>query len=156
DAWVANRPGVDLALRGVDIILNPSASHFAFAKFGVRQRFVVEGSRAFGVAYLYANLMGNEAGRIIYDGGGLIGSGGELVARGRRFSFHDVELSTAVVDIDANRRSQAIRGSHRPRHDAEASVITHHFVWPVRKPEAPPAPTASWEDQPSVREEEFA
>ncbi|HET6230273.1 MAG TPA: nitrilase-related carbon-nitrogen hydrolase, partial [Longimicrobiaceae bacterium] len=74
DAWVANRPGMDLALRGVDIICNPSASHFAFAKFAVRQRFVIEGSRAFGVAYLYSNLMGNEAGRIIYDGGGLIAS----------------------------------------------------------------------------------
>ena len=43
---------------------NPSASHFAFGKFAVRQRFVVEGSRAFGVAYLYANLLGNEAGRV--------------------------------------------------------------------------------------------
>jgi len=155
DAWVANRPGTDLALRGVDIICNPSASHFAFGKFTVRQRFVIEGSRAFGVAYLYANLMGNEAGRIIYDGGGLIASGGELVARGRRFSFHDVELATAVVDVDGNRRDQARRGSHRPRHDAEDWVATHHFVWPVRKPEAtPPLPT-TWEDQPSVREEEF-
>src|SRR6185503_11782127 len=57
DAWVANRPGTDLALRGVDILLNPSAKQFAFGKFLVRQRFVIEGSRAFGVAYLYANLM---------------------------------------------------------------------------------------------------
>ena len=105
DAWVANRPGIDLALRGVDIMCNPSASHFAFDKFAVRQRFVIEGSRAFGVAYLYANLMGNEAGRIIYDGGGLIASGGELLARGRRFSFHDVEL----VDRGDRRRRQPPR-----------------------------------------------
>src|SRR6185295_1818814 len=137
DAWVANRPGVDLALRGADVMCNPSASHFAFAKFAVRQRFVIEGSRAFGVAYLYANLLGNEAGRIVYDGGGLIASGGELSARGRRFSFHDVELTTAVVDIDGNRREQARRGSHRPRHDAEAQVVEHPFRWPARKPEAP-------------------
>src|SRR5476649_1595599 len=33
DAWVANRPGTDLALRVVDVLLNPSASHFAFGKF---------------------------------------------------------------------------------------------------------------------------
>src|SRR5205807_3147256 len=118
DAWVANRPGTDLALRGVDILCNPSASHFAFGKVGVRQRFVIEGSRAFGVAYLYANLVGNEAGRIVYDGGGLVASGGELVARGRRFTFGEVELSTAVIDIEGNRRAQARRGSHRPRHDA--------------------------------------
>lgn len=156
DAWVANRPGTDLSLRGVDILCNPSASHFAFGKFVTRQRFVIEGSRAFGVAYLYANLLGNEAGRVIYDGGGLIASNSELVARGRRFSFHDVELSTAVIDIDANRREQARRGSHRPRHDAEQLVIDHPFAWPVRKPERPAQLEPSWEDRPDVREEEFA
>jgi NAD+ synthase (glutamine-hydrolysing) len=156
DAWVANRPGTDLALRGADIMCNPSASHFAFGKFAVRQRFVVEGSRAFGVAYLYANLLGNEAGRIVYDGGGLIASGGELSARGRRFSFHDVELTSAVVDIDGNRREQARRGSHRPRHDADGQVIEFPFVWPKRSPELPAKPTVSWEDRATVREEEFA
>jgi NAD+ synthase (glutamine-hydrolysing) len=156
DAWVANRPGTDLALRGADILCNPSASHFAFGKFTVRQRFAIEGSRAFGVAYLYANLMGNEAGRIIYDGGGMIASGGELVARGRRFSFHDVELSSAVIDIDGNRREQARRGSHRPRHDAEEQVVEFPFVWPARKPEQPPTIAVSWEDRATVREEEFA
>ncbi len=156
DAWVANRPGQDLALRGVDMLLNPSASHFAFGKFTVRQRFVTEGSRAFGVAYLYANLMGDEAGRIIYDGGGLVANAGELVARGRRFSFHDLELSTATVDIDGNRRAGAIRGGHRPRHDAEALVVEHAFVWPARRPERPAAIHRGWEDGPHVREEEMA
>jgi NAD+ synthase (glutamine-hydrolysing) len=156
DAWVANRPGTDLALRGADIMCNPSASHFAFDKFAVRQRFVVEGSRAFGVAYLYANLMGNEAGRVVYDGGGLIASNGELCARGARFSFHDVELTSAVVDIDTNRREQSRRGSYRPRHDAEALVVERAFAWPARRPEAATPRPASWEDGASVREEELA
>ncbi len=154
DAWVADRPGVDLALRGVDILCNPSASHFAFGKFAVRQRFVIEGSRAFGVGYLYANLLGNEAGRIVYDGGGLIASGGELLARGRRFSFRDVELATALIDIDGNRRDQARRGGNR-RHDAEEQVIARAFSWPVRSPEKPVQFDRSWEDRASVREEEF-
>jgi NAD+ synthase (glutamine-hydrolysing) len=43
DAWVANRPGSSLFRRGVDIILNPSASHFAFNKMEIRKRFVLEG-----------------------------------------------------------------------------------------------------------------
>ena len=83
DAWVANRPGGELSLRGVDVILNPSASHFAFGKIDVRERFVLEGSRAFGVHYVYANLLGNEAGRAIYDGGALIASAGQA---GRRWA----------------------------------------------------------------------
>src|SRR6185369_13005346 len=152
DAWVANRPGTDLALRGADILCNPSASHFAFDKFAVRQRFVPEGSRAFGVVYLYANLLGNEAGRVVYDGGGLIASNGELAARGRRFSFHDVELTSAVVDIDTNRREQARRGSNRPRHDAEALTVECAFVWPARKPEPLTRPQPSWEDRANLRE----
>lgn len=103
DAWVARRPGAELALRGVDLILNPSASHFAFGKHPVRERLVVEGSRAFGVTYLYANLLGNEAGRVVYDGGTLIASGGAIAARGGRFSFRSHVVTTAVVDLDATR-----------------------------------------------------
>jgi NAD+ synthase (glutamine-hydrolysing) len=72
DAWVAKRPGAALALDSVDVIFNPSASHFSFGKREVRRRLVAEGSRAFGVAYVYANLLGNEAGRAIYDGHTLI------------------------------------------------------------------------------------
>ena len=85
-AWMAKRPGGDLSLAGTDVIMNPSASHFAFEKFEVRKRFVLEGSRAFGVTYLYSNLVGNEAGRIIYDGGALIAADGKLVAAGSRLS----------------------------------------------------------------------
>ncbi|MBN1852073.1 MAG: NAD(+) synthase [Pirellulales bacterium] len=100
DAWVPNRPGHLLAQRGVHVILNPSASHFAFGKQKVREQFVVEGSRAFGVSYVYANLLGNEAGRAIYDGGSMIASHGKLLACGERFSYADWQLTTAIVDID--------------------------------------------------------
>ena len=36
DAWVGQRPGASLAAQGVDLILNPSASHFAFGKNEIR------------------------------------------------------------------------------------------------------------------------
>ena len=103
DAWGAHRPGVDLVSRAVDVILNPSASHFAFGKHEVRKRFVVEGSRAFGVTYIYSNLHGNEAGRLIYDGGAMIASSGKFLAVGPRFSYRDVTLVHAVVDVSETR-----------------------------------------------------
>ncbi|MCH2200859.1 MAG: NAD(+) synthase [Fuerstiella sp.] len=103
DAWVAGRPGNRMVERGVDIILNPSASHFAFGKHEVRQRFVLEGSRSFGVSYVYANLVGNEAGRAVYDGGALIATAGDLVAAGPRFEFADVDVVVADVDVDLTR-----------------------------------------------------
>ncbi len=114
DAWVANRPGTRLARRGVDVIFNPSASHFAFGKQLVRERFVLEGSRAFACSYVYANLLGNEAGRIIYDGGTVIACGGEYVAEGRRFSFQDHVVTAATIDLNLTRLHQARQVSHRP------------------------------------------
>ncbi|MBP6600259.1 MAG: NAD(+) synthase [Verrucomicrobiales bacterium] len=114
DAWVANRPGTRLARRGVDLIFNPSASHFAFGKQLVRERFVLEGSRAFACGYVYANLLGNEAGRIIYDGGTVIACGGEYVAEGRRFSFQDHVVTAATIDLNRTRLYQARQVSHRP------------------------------------------
>ncbi len=122
DAWVAERPGTDLARVAVDVILNPSASHFAFGKVQVRERLAVEASRAFGVTYVYANLLGNEAGRAVYDGDTLIATGGELVARGRRFSFADHELVTAVVDVDVTRTRRAWVSSFRPDVAADQEV----------------------------------
>jgi NAD+ synthase (glutamine-hydrolysing) len=131
DAWVANRPGAELALHGVDLILNPSASHFAFGKLEVRKRFVLEGSRAFGVSYVYANLLGNEAGRAIFDGGALIATRGRLVAVGSRFSFADFEITEAVIDVDATRMSQARTASFKPNLSGENSLCVHvAFSWP--------------------------
>ncbi len=107
DAWVAGRPGIRMAECGVDIILNPSASHFAFGKHEIRKRFVLEGSRSFGVSYIYANLCGNEAGRAIYDGGALIASCGSLLATGARFRFADTDITAADIDIDLTRTRRA-------------------------------------------------
>ncbi|MGC6457987.1 MAG: NAD(+) synthase [Akkermansiaceae bacterium] len=129
DAWVADRPGRLFAGSGVDIILNPSASHFAFAKQEVREQFVLEGSRAFGAVYVYANLLGNEAGRAIYDGGGLIASAGQIVAEGIRFSFEDVTLVQKTVDIERNRLHQA-RTVSRQIDVQGLSEIEIPFDWP--------------------------
>ncbi len=156
DAWVANRPGTQLALRGVDVILNPSASHFAFEKYRVRKRFVTEGSRAFGVAYVYANLLGCEAGRIIYDGGALIAAGGDLVARGPRFSYRDFVLTTAVLDITADRMRQSRTGSFRPDvDDADHAQVEVDFTFPDLEPTAQPSSPPSWEASAHLKEEEF-
>jgi NAD+ synthase (glutamine-hydrolysing) len=133
DAWVADRTGVRLAERGADILLNPSASHFAFAKQQIRERFVLEGSRAFCVSYAYANLLGNESGRAIYDGGTLIASGGAMLARGPRFSYSDFVLTTAVVDVAETRRSRSTFFDQiKPAApDSKDSSVTADFEWPA-------------------------
>lgn len=159
DAWVANRPGAALALHGIDLILNPSASHFAFGKLEVRKRFVLEGSRAFGVSYVYSNLLGNEAGRAIYDGGALIASGGKLLATGPRFSFADCKITSAVIDVDATRMSQARSASFKPDLAGDNNRrISVPFNWPAVLPESKAKAAiaaAPWEIGPHLKEEEF-
>lgn len=156
DAWVPNRPGGELAQRGVDVILNPSASHFAFGKHDVRQRFVLEGSRAFRVGYLYANLLGNESGRAIYDGDALIASDGRLLAANTRFSFAEMQLIDAVIDIDATRTSRARSPSFRPLIRPEPACVRAAFDFPhVAPAESEPLP-AAWERGEQIKEEEFS
>ena len=157
DAWAAKRTGSDLSLKGVDIILNPSASHFAFGKFEIRKRFVQEGSRAFNVSYIYANLMGNESGKTIYDGGALIASCGALLAQGPRFSYKDVHLTEATIDITRTRMSQARTGSFDPliagRTD-DRIVVSH--VFPAFEPDRNIPKLEPWESSPQLQEEEFS
>jgi len=156
DAWVANRPGGDLSLRGIDVILNPSASHFAFGKAEVRRRFVLEGSRAFGVSYVYANLLGNEAGRAIYDGGALIASAGTLIAAGPRFSFAEWGLTSAHVDLDATRMQQARSGSFEPQLESGDDCVSAEFEFPRLEPQLAAVSPSAWDSGPHVKEEEFA
>jgi NAD+ synthase (glutamine-hydrolysing) len=156
DAWVAERPGGNLAQRGVDVILNPSASHFAFGKHEVRKRFVTEGSRAFNVGYVYANLLGNESGRAIYDGDAMIATAGKLVATGPRFSYADWQVTSAPLDIDIIRMSRARLGSFRPEIvEADRGVVRCDFAFPTVEPSKPAPLDVTWEASLRIKEEEF-
>jgi len=157
DAWAANRPGTGLAAAAVDLILNPSASHFAFGKQEVRRRLVLESSRAFGVTYVYANLLGNEAGRVIYDGAAMVASSGQMEAEGPRLSFADFVVTTACVDIDKTRMSRARLASFRPDADENGQAcIQESFTFPEIEPRAKEMHIPSWESAQHVKEEEFA
>jgi NAD+ synthase (glutamine-hydrolysing) len=157
DAWVGDRPGADLARRNVDILLNPSASHFAFGKHEIRKRFVLEGSRALHLTYVYANLVGNESGRAIYDGDAMIASEGRLLASGPRFSMADYHVTSAIVDVDVTRTNRARSGSFRVEiSDGNRSCIRTEFEFPKIRPEVNVAEPAAWETGPHRKEEEFA
>lgn len=152
DAWVAERPGIRLARRGVDLILNPSASHFSFGKYETRQSFVREGSRAFAATYIYTNMVGNEAGRIVYDGGALIASAGKMVATGPRFTFREVDLLVHDVDIEFTRmqKTQRPSGSSGER-TLEVVCDAAHFEVPRT-----PLPQKPIREMASVKSDEFA
>ncbi|MBM4252622.1 MAG: NAD+ synthetase [Deltaproteobacteria bacterium] len=111
----------------VQLVLNPSASHFALSKYAKREHLVANSSRSLRVSYVYTNLLGLEAGRIIYDGGVLIAEAGEIVTRGARFGFHDGELTCRDINPEL----------------ASLNKLTGK---PVREPEAKGPGTASGDD----------
>ncbi len=103
DAWNGNRPAQRHFLKNVDLILNPSASHFAFGKTKTRDLIVKEASRSFACTYVYSNLLGNEAGRVIYDGEIIIAQNGTLYNKNQRFSYQDYQILTSTLDLHAPR-----------------------------------------------------
>lgn len=155
DAWIANRPGRELYARGVDIILNPSASHFSFFKSQTRERFVQDGSRSFGCVYVYTNLLGNEAGRAIYDGDAMIAQSGEMLASGTRFSYTDHYMVTATVDLEKGRLEQTQNRAVFSK-TADALMVSVPFQWPEIRPARNQYVLEDWEAKGYQKEEEFA
>jgi NAD+ synthase (glutamine-hydrolysing) len=154
DAWAPGRPGAMLARKGVDVILCPSASHFAFDKLRIRRRFVLEGSRAFGVTYVYSNLVGNESGRAIYDGGSMIASKGDLMALGPRFLFAQSQVTAATVDVAATRMLQARVVSQAPAVISGGDCVSRDYDFPdIHDAPTPPLNGAASPVQESKNEE---
>ena len=93
DAWRGPvRPACRLVEKGVNLIINPSASHFAMKKTLDRIALVEGSSRNFNCTYVYANLLGNEAGRMIYDGEILIAQRGEILLRNELLSYQSTQI----------------------------------------------------------------
>lgn len=99
DAWVKDRPPRSWGEGAVNLILNASASHFALGKHERRRALVQASAREFSSCYAYVNLVGNEAGRIIYDGDAfLVDAEGRIAAQARRFSFTPFQITVAELD----------------------------------------------------------
>ncbi|WP_425392251.1 NAD(+) synthase [Ekhidna sp.] len=116
DAWQPNRPCEHLQSK-VDLVLNPSASHFAFGKSEFREELVIRSSKQFNCVYLYSNLLGNEAGRMIYDGDVLIAQKGKLIGRNHRLWYHDYRLLTVEVDFEKNTATENIKPHYSNRNE---------------------------------------
>ncbi len=107
DGWSKEkRPGYKLKERGIELILNGSASHFAFGKSKEReQSVVIEGSKLFNCVYLFVNHLGNEAGRMIYDGDIIVAQQGETIAVNERLSFKNFNLLSCDINFDTSEKT---------------------------------------------------
>jgi NAD+ synthase (glutamine-hydrolysing) len=101
DAWVNNRPSLNFFYDSdIDLILNPAASHFGFGKYNIRKNIAISTSFYFHCYYFSVNLLGNEAGKSIYDGSFLLAKNGELLYDTERFSFKDILIRSFKIEFN--------------------------------------------------------
>ena len=153
DAWMSDRTGKRLCRRGADIILNPSGSHFAFAKQDIRRDIVLRGSSDFCASYVYTNLLGNEAGNVLYDGGILIATRGKMIAEGPRFSYADFVTVEADVDIAATRADRT--AAKLPLIESDGVTVDCKFSLPSPSIPCATSLASRWDGTPPPKNEEF-
>lgn len=135
DSWVSERTSNSFAIDGAEIILSPGASHFALGKHEQRKQIFKESSRSQNNVFIFSNLIGNESGKVLFDGGCMIHSCGELIAESNRFGFKDYETVSAIIDIDALHSNKAKffhRYKHRSfQHATIKSASLHSIAGPI-------------------------
>lgn len=138
DAWVEDkRPGYQLRQHGVDIILNPSASHFAMGKSHVREELIRSSSEKLNCTYLYVNQLGNEAGRVIYDGDVIIAQQGSIKALNRRLSFRPLDVLCCAVNLeDSTQTMLNIEQDNKEKNEELAQAVSLALYDYLRKSKA--------------------
>mmetsp|Transcript_11565 Transcript_11565/g.14998 ORF Transcript_11565/g.14998 Transcript_11565/m.14998 type:complete len:701 (-) Transcript_11565:1144-3246(-) len=111
ELFTPNSPHIELGLSGVEIFTNGSGSHHELRKLHTRIDLIRSATSKVGGVYMYSNQLGCDGGRLNFDGCALIAVNGQVVAQGSQFSLSDVEVITAVVDLEAVRAYRIAQGS---------------------------------------------
>ncbi len=139
DLWSASSPAHERVRAGAEIICNPSASPFTPRKNEARKRLVRGTASTLKTVYAYANLLGCDSSRVVFDGGGLIATPDDLICEGPLLSKKSWTLASAVVDLDD---ISCIRSENSTwRQDASGGNLTSATqILPVDAPAYIPAP----------------
>ncbi|EFQ98086.1 glutamine-dependent NAD(+) synthetase [Nannizzia gypsea CBS 118893] len=100
ELFTPQSPHNDMSLNGVEIMTNSSGSHHTLRKLHVRVSLILEATRKNGGIYLYSNHLGCDGDRLYFDGSAMIIVNGSLVAQGNQFTLDDVDVVTAVIDLE--------------------------------------------------------
>lgn len=103
DAWhPEERPAVTGAARQATLILNASASNFARGKRADRHRVVQALEGRNNAWYLYANLLGNESGNLIFDGELMLGKAGKVLSSSPILGMEEFRLEVFETNENIN------------------------------------------------------
>jgi NAD+ synthase (glutamine-hydrolysing) len=131
EAWTAGRELEHASQRGVQILCNPSASHFSLAKVDERITLVRQGSMNGNTVYVYSNLLGSDAGRLVYDGQSFIASKGIILARSLRLCMEPLTYCVADVDLSDATGGTAELVHFVPNGKSDPGCVSvADFFWP--------------------------
>jgi len=135
----------DLGLDGVEIIINGSGSYTELRKAYVAVELIRSATLKSGGCYMFSNLRGCDGARVYFNGCSCIAVNGNMVARTAQFGIAEVEIATAVVDLEDIRsyrnlvRSRTLRGASVARHprievDFDLSLVREDECIPASPP----------------------
>ncbi|MBN2311833.1 MAG: NAD(+) synthase [Candidatus Hydrogenedentes bacterium] len=113
DLWAAESPAHARVHAGAEIICNLSASPFTPLKNARRRELVVGAAGRLACVYAYANLLGCDSSRLVFDGGGFVATPDGIVAEGPVLATSYWTLASGVVDLDDVARFRAENSTWR-------------------------------------------
>ena len=100
DLWSANSPARARVAAGAEVICNLSASPFTPRKNEERRRLILGAAGSLKTVYAYANLLGCDNSRLVFDGGGFVATPEQVIAEGPLLSLAPWTVASGVVDLD--------------------------------------------------------
>jgi NAD+ synthase (glutamine-hydrolysing) len=105
DLWVPAAPGVEHALAGATLIVNPSASDETVGKAGYRRMLIQSQSARLLCGYLYCDAgPGESTTDMVFAGHNMIAENGRILAESRRYEGGLLTGEIDVLDLDYERR----------------------------------------------------
>ncbi|KAM3070610.1 glutamine-dependent NAD(+) synthetase, variant 2 [Clarireedia jacksonii] len=122
ELFTPNAPHIAMGLDGCEIFTNSSGSHHELRKLHTRVELITSATLKSGGIYIYANQQGCDGDRLYYDGCAMIIVNGRIVAQASQFSLNDVEVISAIIDLEEVRsyreqKSRAMQARDQPKYD---------------------------------------
>ncbi|MEO0529864.1 MAG: NAD(+) synthase [Planctomycetota bacterium] len=139
DAWVEEeRPAYRYAERGVSVLLNPAASHFGFGKQAIREQHALAGAALVDGVFVYTNLLGNESGRALFDGGVFFARStnsdhAELLRGAEPFSHRDHAFGLIDIEVESRIGNDRIATGHSLMPSTDVAEICQPVVYNAKR-----------------------
>ena len=131
DVWAPAPPSNRLALAGVDLIFNLSASDELIGKHDYLKSLLAQQSARTITGYIYSGSgFGESTQDVVYGGNAMIYENGRLIAEAERFSMNE-QLIISQIDIERLRAERRTNSTYvNAQRGNVASILDAHSITP--------------------------